>query len=50
MVALQNFLHGIQSRQFDLGGIFSGNTIVSIFHVLHTVHNITIENNCTEFK
>ena len=29
VTALQNFVHGIQSRTFDLGGVFSGNTIVS---------------------
>ena len=29
VTAVQNFVHGLQSRTFDLGGVFSGNTIVS---------------------
>ena len=29
VVAVQRFMSGLQARQFDLGGLFTGNTIVS---------------------
>ena len=29
VVAVQRFMSGLQARQFDLGGLFTGNTVVS---------------------
>ena len=30
VVAVQRFMSGLQARQFDLGGLFTGNTIVRV--------------------